>query len=232
MTSLAIISPLLPPLLLLQLLLAVHPCGGLIPPPPPSRTTRPRRFAIVTSSPSPSTLTSTSTSRFAGGGGGGGGFGSSAPRRRPSSKRDEKYDGDGGGMTKVKIEKRGRSSRAADFLEELSSPPPPSSTSSSPRLDRFGLPPPTEEDVFPPLPPDVVRVPVDRPSFDRGGVEVATARHLGVNLDAFDDAGRSVHEEGEGGNRWTLDPRGPTNLPRGRLPLRGGVRIPLVARRR
>jgi prolyl 4-hydroxylase len=83
-------------------------------------------------------------------------------------------------------------------------PPPPSSTSSSPRLDRFGLPPPTEEDVFPPLSPDVVRVPVDRPSFDRGDVEVATARHLGVNLDAFDDAGRSVHEEGGDGNRWSL----------------------------
>ncbi|KAL3823766.1 hypothetical protein ACHAXA_004859 [Cyclostephanos tholiformis] len=193
--SLAIISLILPPLLLL-LTMAVHPCFGFpSPPPPPSSRIR---------------------SRLAGRGSG---FGPSSSRGGTDDDRDPGKKSVGGGGKR----RRTRSETSVGFLGELSEregwrggskSSSSSSSSSSPSLvlDRFGFPPPTEEEVFPPLSNDVVRVPVDGREYDRAYVVSAISRHLGVNLDAFDDSGRSVHVEGGGEEddgrtttaRWSL----------------------------
>ena len=80
--------------------------------------------------------------------------------------------------------------------------------SSAPKLDRFGLPIPTEDDIFPPLNEDVVRIPVTNEEFKREQVADAIKNHIGVNLDMFDEDGNSIHEEtspdGNNSNRWRL----------------------------
>lgn len=106
-----------------------------------------------------------------------------------------------------------RSSRTGNFFDELleeavANEARMSPSSLKPRLDRFGLPLPTEESVFPPLSIDVVRVPINdrggRNPFNRSYVEEMTIRHLGVNLDAFDDVGHSIHKEQGGRSHWSL----------------------------
>ncbi|KAL3805140.1 hypothetical protein HJC23_003368 [Cyclotella cryptica] len=101
--------------------------------------------------------------------------------------------------TKVKNKKR----KSGILLEELKQgpplPPSPSSSSASneaPKLDRFGLPIITEEDVFPPLSHDIPRVPVQHgTTFDRDTMAKSMEKHLGINLDIFDDQGYSLHTE-------------------------------------
>mmetsp|Transcript_19410 Transcript_19410/g.29294 ORF Transcript_19410/g.29294 Transcript_19410/m.29294 type:complete len:403 (-) Transcript_19410:32-1240(-) len=75
---------------------------------------------------------------------------------------------------------------------------------STPKLDRFGLPIPTEDDIFPPLTSDDgARVPVsDGDEFNKEDVAEALQHHIGVNLDIFDENGQSIHEEKS--NRWKL----------------------------
>jgi prolyl 4-hydroxylase len=197
LAAIALILPhLLPPTV-------VHPCVGFsLHPPLPS----PLRSRIRPS------LAGRAAGR--GGGGGGGGFGRSSPPRGggeddyPRKKKKNEGTRDAGKGAGGRY-----SSSSVGFLGELSlQEEGMSSASPKVTLDRFGFPPPTEEDVFPPLPNDVIRIPVDNYDYDRANVAHATCRHLGVNLDAFDDAGRSVHEEGgEDGNyddgngtRWSL----------------------------
>ena len=75
--------------------------------------------------------------------------------------------------------------------------------SQTPQLDRFGLPPPTEESVFPALDDSVSRTPVDAAAaFNKTLVQRSIRDHLGVNLDNFDDEGLSTHR-GEG--TWKLN---------------------------
>jgi len=76
--------------------------------------------------------------------------------------------------------------------------------SGTPQLDRFGLPPPTEESVFPALDDSVLRAPLPRldAAFNKTLVERAIGDHLGVNLEIFDERGLSTHR-GEG--TWQLN---------------------------
>ena len=77
-------------------------------------------------------------------------------------------------------------------------------SNSNPKLDRFGLPVITEDDIFPPLTDDIIRVPVDASgeSYNRLQVEDAMKDHLGINLDLFDEHGQSLHSSGS--TRWKL----------------------------
>lgn len=70
------------------------------------------------------------------------------------------------------------------------------------QLDRFGLPRhPTEESVFPPLSSDIVRVPIVDSRFNRSQIlEATNYRYLGVNLDAFNDTGHSIHHNSNNDN--------------------------------
>jgi prolyl 4-hydroxylase len=131
--------------------------------------------------------------------------------------------GGGFGMSKsktptTKTRKSTKPKKGGLFDEVGKSTSMTSITQTSPKLDRFGLPLPTEDDVFPPLSDDILRVPVDDDAsiFRRDVVEHAMKQHLGVNLDAFDDCGYSIHSEqsetgdvSDGGNnnepyRWKL----------------------------
>jgi len=77
-------------------------------------------------------------------------------------------------------------------------------SNSNPKLDRFGLPVITEDDIFPPLTDDMIRVPVDASgeSYNRQQVEDAMKDHLGINLDLFDEDGQSLHSSTT--TRWKL----------------------------
>lgn len=121
-------------------------------------------------------------------GGGGTGFGVSKPKTVTPSPPTT--------TTKVK-NKKGKS---GILLEELKNGPPPSSETTiqnnAPKLDRFGLPIITEDDVFPPLSRDIPRVPVhDENSVTRETIALSMENHLGINLDIFDEHGYSLHTE-------------------------------------
>ncbi|KAL9180210.1 hypothetical protein ACHAXT_008180 [Thalassiosira profunda] len=132
----------------------------------------------------PITVTPTSTSRFAGGG-----FGVS---KAPSKKKEKN--------------KKGKSK--SGLLGDLDVATAKQQSAAAPKLDRFGLPLPTEDDVFPPLGADITRIPAeygaDGYKFNREEVTEAMENHLGVNLDAFDDDGQSTHTEQDGESRWSL----------------------------
>ena len=111
--------------------------------------------------------------------------------------------------TTTKTKKSGKR-KSVGFLEEVET----SSSPSEPKLDRFGLPLPTEDDVFPPLASDILRLPVEYENksgytFDRDEVKDAIKNHVGVNLNAFDEHGYSVHNEEQSGGeatcRWKLN---------------------------
>ncbi|KAL7548401.1 hypothetical protein ACHAWF_011689 [Thalassiosira exigua] len=160
--------------------------------PPPWR---PRRPVAGAGPVADASAPATSTSRFAGGGGFGAGK-SAPPKKRRDGKKPKRS--------------KSRSAGRLGELEVVSRPNRPAADASRPTLDRFGLPVPTEEDVFPPLGPEIPRVPAaeaDGGTFDGDAISDATANHLGVNLDAFDGDGRSVHEESTGtsaASRWSL----------------------------
>eukprot|EP00578_Thalassiosira_sp_NH16_P012376 CAMPEP_0181123802 /NCGR_PEP_ID=MMETSP1071-20121207/26114_1 /TAXON_ID=35127 /ORGANISM="Thalassiosira sp., Strain NH16" /LENGTH=414 /DNA_ID=CAMNT_0023209009 /DNA_START=89 /DNA_END=1333 /DNA_ORIENTATION=+ len=138
----------------------------------------------------------TSTSHF-----GGGGFGASKSKVVPSKKKTKKP----------------KKSKSAGFLDELEVSTSSSSSrsasqisSSSPKLDRFGLPVPTEEDIFPPLAPDITRIPSNKDhDFNREEVADAIKNHLGINLNVFDEDGLSMHREQNGksseSTQWSLN---------------------------
>ena len=136
------------------------------------------------------------TSCCAGGRGGGGGFGASNGKSKElsSTKKSRKTN-----------------SKSIGFLGEMevSTVEKETETSTSPKLDRFGLPIPTDDDIFPPLSSDVPRTPVDTLEYSYNREEVADAvkNHLGVNLDAFDEHGISTHAEKRANGesiRWLL----------------------------
>jgi prolyl 4-hydroxylase len=73
----------------------------------------------------------------------------------------------------------------------------------SPKLDRFGLPVVTEDDIFPPLSDNVIRTPVKSAQFVKNEVAEAIQNYLGVNLNNFDDQGYSI--QSEEGRKWKLN---------------------------
>ncbi len=131
-----------------------------------------------------------------GGGGGGGGFGASNSNSKELSSTKKA---------------RKTNSKSIGFLGEMdvSTAKKAIKSSSSPKLDRFGLPIPTDDDIFRPLSSDVPRTPIDTLEYCYNRKEVADAmkNHLGLNLDAFDEHGNSTHVEKRADGesvRWLL----------------------------
>jgi prolyl 4-hydroxylase len=98
--------------------------------------------------------------------------------------------------------KKVKPKKKSSIVDELNSPTPPQQQE-APKLDRFGLPVITEEDIFPPLSPHLVRIPVKNDKFVQSEVADATKKHLGVNLNIFDEQGYSLHSEA--GTKWKLN---------------------------
>ena len=97
-----------------------------------------------------------------------------------------------------KIKQKKKSS--IDEVKPTSPPPAPE----APKLDRFGLPVVTEDDIFPPLSAELIRTPIKSGEFVRSKVADAMQHHLGVNLDNFDQNGYSTHNTEP--RKWKLNP--------------------------
>ena len=96
--------------------------------------------------------------------------------------------------------RRARRARSVRGSHRRASPRPSSTRSRSSGRTTPG----TEDDVFPPLSPDIKRIPADNvDEFNQDDVAEAIKNHLGVNLNVFDKDGYSTHEEEEG-NKWKL----------------------------
>ena len=98
-----------------------------------------------------------------------------------------------------KIKKKNKRSFITD---ELTTAAP--ADSSAPKLDRFGLPVVTEDDIFPPLSEDFIRVPAMKGDYDPSATMDATQQHLGVDLNHFDQNGYSTHPS-ETESKWKLN---------------------------
>jgi len=125
----------------------------------------------------------------------GGGFGSSSSKSTSSNKKKKK-------KTKSKSSGLSELEQVTSSIDNKQSSDN-SNSDSGPVLDRFGLPVITEDDIFPPLTDDIIRVPVDASgeSYNREQVEDAMKDHLGINLDLFDEHGQSLHSSS---TRWKL----------------------------
>lgn len=114
----------------------------------------------------------------------------------------------GFGASKKSTSKKRKPKKSKSIFDEIQVDDAPAQAPLTPKLDRFGLPIPTEDDIFPPLTSDVVRVPVqEKDGFNKVKITEANKNHQGINLSLFDDNGHSIHEEisnGETGSRWTL----------------------------
>lgn len=56
-------------------------------------------------------------------------------------------------------------------------------------LDRFGLPPPTIDDIFPPLPPATELIPATKDEYSRHELQEALNDYIQLDLHHFDDSG-------------------------------------------
>ncbi len=122
----------------------------------------------------------------------------------PPVSSTEHYAAGFGASKKSTSKKKKSKSSILEYVDDT-----PTQAPLTPKLDRFGLPIPTEDDIFPPLTSDVVRVPVqENDGFSKEKVAEAIKNHQGINLSLFDDNGHSIHEEisNDGtGSRWTLN---------------------------
>lgn len=105
------------------------------------------------------------------GGGFGGGGGTSAPSKKKSAKKRKRGD-----MESLLVSSKKETEESKSNADE-------------PQLDRFGLPIPTEDDVFPPLPADteLIAVQEDEP-ITMADIRTAMKDHVQLNFDLFDDA--------------------------------------------
>ena len=109
---------------------------------------------------------------FGGGGGFGSGGGTSVPSKKKAAKKRKRSDMESL-LASSKKETRSSDNNAAD----------------EPQLDRFGLPIPTEDDVFPPLPPDTELISVkEDETTTMADIQAAMKDHVQFNFDLFDDA--------------------------------------------
>ena len=125
----------------------------------------------------------------------------------PPVSSTEHAAGFGASSTSKKKTKKKPKSKSS-ILDEIQVDDAPTQAPLTPKLDRFGLPIPTEDDIFPPLTSDVVRVPVqENDGFSKEKIAEAIKNHQGINLSVFDDNGHSIHEERSNSgtsSRWTL----------------------------
>jgi len=64
-------------------------------------------------------------------------------------------------------------------------------------LDRFGLPPPTIDDIFPPLPDGTEFVPASKPNYSKQEIDQALNGYIPLKLDAFDSQGVEKQTQNE-----------------------------------
>ena len=124
----------------------------------------------------PSAQTAYAKKKSGGGFGVGGGFGSgggtSAPSKKKAAKKRKRSDMESL-LASSKQETKSSDNNAAD----------------EPQLDRFGLPIPTEDDVFPPLPADTELISVkEDEAITMEDIRTAMKDHVQFNFDLFDDA--------------------------------------------
>jgi hypothetical protein len=100
----------------------------------------------------------------------GGGFGSSSSAKKSKKKPDNK--------------KRKRASFA-----EIEQPPPKVEKEDEPKLDKWGLPIPTEDDLFPPMPPGTELIPAQQGSTLLKDIEQAMKDHITLAYNNFDEHG-------------------------------------------
>mmetsp|Transcript_18818 Transcript_18818/g.54213 ORF Transcript_18818/g.54213 Transcript_18818/m.54213 type:complete len:411 (-) Transcript_18818:48-1280(-) len=107
-----------------------------------------------------------------GGGGFGGGGGTSAPSQKKSAKKRKRSDMQSLLVASKKEEEKKKTSE----------------TNAEPQLDRFGLPIPTEDDVFPPLPFDTELTVVQEDEvISMTDIRTAMKDHVQFNFDLFND---------------------------------------------
>jgi prolyl 4-hydroxylase len=104
--------------------------------------------------------------------GGGGGFGGAA------SSSQQKRNNQPNTSSGKKTQKR------KNALEEISK-----GMEKSNILDKWGLPPPTIEDIFPPLPPDTELIPATKDQYSFSEIQDALKDHLKLDLSHFDNQG-------------------------------------------
>jgi prolyl 4-hydroxylase len=63
---------------------------------------------------------------------------------------------------------------------------------SEPQLDRFGLPPPTSDDIFPRMPPETELLAATKENYSLQEVKDALKEHISLRLDQFDDNGVEI----------------------------------------
>ena len=136
---------------------------------PPSSSPFPTRWP-------PGQTTYAAKKKSSGGGfGGGGGFGSggtSAPSKKKAAKKRKRSE-----MESLLASSK-QETKASD-----------NDDADEPQLDRFGLPIPTEDDVFPPLPADTELTSVkEDEAITMEDIRTAMKDHVQFNFDLFDDA--------------------------------------------
>lgn len=106
------------------------------------------------------------------------------------------FAGGGFGASKAPAAKKKKVKKGRGSLldsKDISRPKPKASEGvvvDGPKLDRFGLPPPTEEDILPPLPPGTELIPVGSDYQTKtDDVRAAMKNYISLNYDIFDEHG-------------------------------------------
>jgi prolyl 4-hydroxylase len=126
------------------------------------------------------------------------------PRNQRCYKMTAFAGGFGNDTSKRAAKQNKNSRRPKRGLSDLA-PPVASTESMSVQLDKWGLPPPTAEDIFPALPPGTELIPARKSSTEHTLTEIRKALkdHFPLTLDRFDDNGVETS---------TLDGREPMRL--------------------
>ena len=95
--------------------------------------------------------------------------------------------GFGGSSSTSKANKPKRSKRNVGMADVA--PVEPKQSKAEPYLDRFGLPPPTSDDIFPRMPPETELITATKENHSLQEVKDALKEHISLRLDRFDDNG-------------------------------------------
>jgi len=101
------------------------------------------------------------------------------------------FAGGGFGSSSAKTSKKKPRKRAG--FSELKQPPKPVLEKDEPKLDKWGLPIPTEEEIidslFPPMPPDTELIPAPRGVTSLAAIKEALKDHITLEYEYFDEEG-------------------------------------------
>jgi prolyl 4-hydroxylase len=102
--------------------------------------------------------------------------------------------GFGGSSSTSKANSKTKRGKRNGGMAEVVPVQPKQSTSkqSEPQLDRFGLPPPTSDDIFPRMPPETELIAATKENFSLQEVKDALKEQFSLRLDHFDDNGVEI----------------------------------------